>query len=123
MTTIPVVILTGFLGAGKTTLLSRALTDPALARTVVIVNELGQIGIDDALIKGRVGGADKGLVAIELVTGCLCCSGAGDMRATLLDLIRRRDYFEIAPFERIIIETTGLADPAPLLHHLQQGKE
>ena len=122
MTTIPVILLTGFLGAGKTTLLGRALADPALSGTAVIVNELGRIGIDDALIKSRSGGAG-GLVAIELTTGCLCCSGAGDVRATLLDLVRRRDYFEISPFVRIIIETTGLADPAPLLHHLQLDRD
>ena len=122
MTQIPVIILTGFLGAGKTTLLSKALSDPALAGTAVIVNELGRIGIDDALIKSRTG-STSGLVAIELTTGCLCCSGAGDVRATLLVLAKRRDYFEISPFVRIVIETTGLADPAPFLHHLQLDTE
>jgi G3E family GTPase len=108
---IPVAIVTGFLGSGKTTLISRILRDPAFARTAVIVNELGDIGLDHELIAT----SDETLLA--LTTGCLCCAVRTDLVATLLDLQRRRDAAEIT-YDRVMIETSGLADPAPILHAL-----
>ncbi|MGI6247113.1 MAG: CobW family GTP-binding protein [Pseudochelatococcus sp.] len=107
---LPLTVLTGFLGAGKTSLLNRLLRDPALADTVVVVNEFGEIGIDHLLVET----ADEGLLLLS--SGCLCCSIRGDLIATLEDLLRRRDNGRIAPFRRVVIETTGLADPAPILH-------
>ena len=108
---IPVAIVTGFLGSGKTTLIGRILRDPAFARTAVIVNEFGEIGLDHELIAS----SDETLLA--LTTGCLCCAVRTDLVATLLDLQLRREAGEIA-YERVLIETSGLADPAPILHAL-----
>src|SRR3954467_13968760 len=107
---IPLTVLTGFLRAGKTTLLNRLLRDPALADTVVIVNEFGEIGLDHLLVET----VDEGMILLS--AGCLCCTVRGDLVATLEDLLRRRDNGRIAPFRRVAIETTGLADPAPILH-------
>ena len=107
---LPLTILTGFLGAGTTTLLNRLLQDPALADTVVIINEFGEIGLDHLLVET----VDEGLVLLS--AGCLCCTVRGDLIATLEDLLRRRDNGRIPPFKRVVIETTGLADPAPILH-------
>jgi G3E family GTPase len=105
-------VLTGFLGAGKTTLLNRWLRDPALADTVVIVNEFGEIGLDHLLIET----ISEDMVLLG--AGCLCCTVRGDLIATLEDLLRQRDNGRITPFRRVVIETTGLADPAPILHAL-----
>ena len=108
---IPVSIVTGFLGSGKTTLIRRILRDPAFANTAVIVNEFGEIGLDHELI------ASSGETLLALTTGCLCCAVRSDLVATLLDLQARRDAGEIA-YERVLIETSGLADPAPILQAL-----
>ena len=111
---IPTVVLTGFLGAGKTSLLNTLLKDPMLANACVVINEFGEIGIDHLLVEK----SDDNL--IELAAGCLCCTIRGDLINTLSDLIARRDAGLIKAFDRIVIETTGLADPAPVLHALMR---
>jgi G3E family GTPase len=110
--TLATTLLTGFLGSGKTTLLRRALLSPALADTAVIINEIGEIGIDHLLVDYVEGDV------LELPGGCLCCAVREDLAQTLRALIERRDGGEIGPFRRIVIETTGLADPAPILFTL-----
>lgn len=109
---LPVMLLTGFLGSGKTTLLNSWLATTELANAAVIVNEFGKIGIDHALI------ASSNDNTIELSTGCLCCTVKGDLVDTLRELQVRRAKAEIRAFDRVIIETTGLADPAPVIQAL-----
>lgn len=106
----PLTVITGFLGSGKTTLLNRLLLDPALSDTLVIINEFGEIGLDHLLVE------QAGDDMLVMTSGCLCCSIRGDLITTLEDVLRRRDNGRITPFKRVIIETTGLADPAPVLH-------
>ena len=106
----PLTIVTGFLGAGKTSLLNGLLRDPLAAGALVIINEFGEIGLDHLLVE-RVDGD-----MLVMTSGCLCCSIRGDLIAALEDILRRRDNGRITPFGRVIIETTGLADPAPVLH-------
>jgi G3E family GTPase len=105
-------VITGFLGSGKTTLLASLLRDPALARTAVIVNEFGEVGLDHLLVEA----SDEEIVLLD--SGCVCCSVRGDLVRTAGSLLARRAAGAIAPFERIVIETTGLADPAPILQAL-----
>ena len=106
----PVGIITGFLGAGKTTLLNRLLHDPALKGTIVIVNEFGEVGLDHLFLESRADGE-----MVLLSSGCLCCTVRGDLVATLEDLFRARDEGSGNLFNRVLIETTGLADPVPVM--------
>ena len=109
---LPVALVTGFLGSGKTTLIGGLLGHPAMGETAVIVNELGEIGIDHHLLR-RV---DERTVLLK--SGCLCCTLRGDLAEELRDLLGRRDRGEIPAFKRVVVETTGLADPAPVVYTL-----
>ncbi|MCB4820975.1 CobW family GTP-binding protein [Roseicella aerolata] len=109
---IPVSIVTGFLGAGKSTLLRRILRDPAWADSALIVNEFGEIPLDHDLIAA----SEESFVSAS--TGCLCCVVRDDLSKTLLDLLRRREAGEVPRYARVLVETSGLADPAPILHAL-----
>jgi G3E family GTPase len=122
---VPVTLVTGFLGSGKTTLLASLLRQPALADTAVIMNELGEVPLDHHLLR-RV---DERTVV--LASGCVCCSLRGDLADELRDLLSRRARGVIPSFRRVVVETTGLADPAPILntlltepvlrHHVEPG--
>src|SRR4051794_24702625 len=109
---LPVALVTGFLGSGKTTLISALLAHPDMAETAVLVNELGEVAIDHHLVRQ----VDERTVV--LASGCICCTLRGDLRDELRDLLARRARGELAPFRRVMVETTGLADPAPVLSTL-----
>ena len=108
---LPVTLLTGFLGSGKTTLLNSILKDESIGRVAVVVNEFGDAGLDHDLIET----SEDDIVLMQ--SGCLCCSIRGDLSKTLSELIARRDKGSLA-FDRLVIETTGLADPGPILQTL-----
>src|SRR5277367_6353996 len=105
----PVTILTGFLGSGKTTLLNRALRDPSMANTAVVINEFGEVGLDHMLAAR----SDDTIMVLE--NGCLCCTVFGDLVATLNRLYHAREANEIPRFDHVVIETSGLADPGPVI--------
>ena len=105
----PVTILTGFLGSGKTTLLNRALRDPSMANTAVVINEFGEVGLDHMLAAR----SDDTIMVLE--NGCLCCTVFGDLVTTLNNLYHAREAGEIPRFDHVVIETSGLADPSPLI--------
>jgi G3E family GTPase len=109
---LPVSIITGFLGAGKTTLLKNLLHQPDMADTAVVINEFGEIGLDHLLVE------EAKEDTILMSSGCLCCSIRGDLIDTLRRLYKRREKGEVPKFKRLVIETTGLADPAPILQTL-----
>jgi G3E family GTPase len=109
---IPITIITGFLGSGKSTLLGTLLRHPAMHRAAVIVNEFGEVGIDHALLAGSTESMTL------LPNGCLCCSVRTDLQETLRELFIKRRAGEVIDFDRVFIETTGLADPVPILHAL-----
>lgn len=109
---IPVSIITGFLGSGKTTLINRLLKRPEMNRVAVIVNELGEIGVDNDLVEV----SSEQMMLLN--NGCLCCVLRGDLQETMRELFVRRRNGEIIDFNRVIIETTGLADPAPVMQTL-----
>lgn len=106
---IPVSILTGFLGAGKSTLLNRLLKDPAMKDAAVIINEFGEVGIDHLLVE------TSNDAVVELADGCLCCTVRGELVDTLAELIDGMQTGKVKPLSRVVIETTGLADPAPVM--------
>lgn len=106
---IPLTLLTGFLGSGKTTVLAHLLRQPGFGDTAVIINEFGDVGLDHELIET----SDEDLVTLK--TGCLCCKMRGDLVTTLDDLLARRGAGQISPFSRVLIETSGLADPVPIV--------
>ncbi len=110
---IDVIVVTGFLGSGKTTLINRILADPALRDTAVIVNEFGEIAIDHLLVE------KTSEEIIEIPGGCLCCTVRGELAETLADLVDRLQTGKISKLSRIVIETTGMADPVPVLHAIQ----
>ncbi|MDC1066528.1 GTP-binding protein [Alphaproteobacteria bacterium] len=109
---ISITILTGFLGSGKTTILSSLIKHKLMANAAIIINEFGEIGLDHDLIETT----DENV--IELQNGCICCTIQGDLKSTLLNLLKKMEKGEISPFNHVIIETTGLADPVPIIHTL-----
>ncbi|MCL4144111.1 UNVERIFIED_CONTAM: hypothetical protein GTU68_034691, partial [Idotea baltica] len=110
---LPVTLLTGFLGAGKTTLVNRILSERHGERIAVVVNEYGELGVDGSLV---VGSADE---LVQLANGCVCCTVRGDLQQSLLQLLEARERrFRRKPFDRILIEASGLAAPGPIAQTL-----
>lgn len=109
---IPVSILTGFLGSGKTTLLNHLTAHPGMGETAVLINEFGEVGLDHLLVRQ----VSEDIVLLN--SGCLCCTVRGDLVEAMRDLFLRRVRGEVPEFQRLLIETTGLADPAPIIHTL-----
>jgi G3E family GTPase len=109
---LPVSLITGFLGSGKTTLLKRLLRDPGMSRAAVIINEFGEVGIDHELV------ASSSEQMTLLSNGCLCCAVRTDLQETLRELFIKRRAGEVIDFDRVFVETSGLADPVPVLHTL-----
>lgn len=112
----PVSIITGYLGSGKTTLLNRLLRDPGMARAAVIINEFGAVALDHLLV------ATPNENTVLLANGCLCCTIRGDLVSTLADLLAKRGAGGTPAFDRVLVETTGLADPVPVLRTLASEK-
>ena len=110
---IPVNLLTGFLGSGKTTLLQRLLASPQMANTAVLINEFGEIGLDHLLLET----VDEETIVLQ--SGCICCTIRTDLKDAMAGLYDKRARGLIPPFDRIVIETTGLADPAPIVFTLR----
>ena len=116
-TLVPITILTGFLGSGKTTILNHLLRQPGLEGTIAIINEFGEVGIDHLLIETT----EERFALLD--NGCICCTIRGDLVDTLKTIAARRDAGELPDFSRVLLETTGLADPAPVLHTLMVDAE
>lgn len=112
MPTTPVTVITGFLGSGKTTLLNHLLRDPGMADTAVVINEFGEVAIDHLLVETSIENT------MVLQSGCVCCTIRGDLVDTLVELDAKRQRGEIPGFSRVLVETTGLADPAPIVQTL-----
>ena len=113
----PVTLITGFLGSGKTTLLQRLLRDPALSDTAVLINEFGEIGLDHHLLE-RI---DETMVMLQ--SGCVCCTIRGELSAAIKDLHSRRERGILPPFRRLVIESSGLADPFPIFRRAAERNQ
>ncbi len=109
---VPLIVLTGFLGSGKTTLLNRLLSDPSMHDTAVVVNEFGEIGVDNLLVASVTDDV------VLLSSGCVCCSTGDDLSGALASMLSRRNSGALPPFQRIVLETTGIADPSSVLQRL-----
>ncbi len=116
---IPVTLLTGFLGSGKTTLLNRLISAPEMSKALVIINEFGSIGLDHDLIAH----SNEDDTVVEMASGCLCCTIKGDLQKTLKEAPWRYSRGGERWFDRVIIETTGLADPAPIIHTIMADEK
>ncbi len=108
----PVSLLTGFLGSGKTTLLNRLLASPGMNRSLVLINEFGEVGLDHLFVESLSGDM------VLMQSGCVCCTIKGELESTLRTIAARRQSGDLPPFDRVLLETTGLADPGPILQLL-----